>query len=85
VLESAEEEMLVPDVALRLAEIHCPTLVAVGAEDVADLHDLAARLRDGIPGAAGASIPGAAHLPQLERPAELNEAMLGFLGELGRS
>jgi pimeloyl-ACP methyl ester carboxylesterase len=34
VLDTAEEEMLVPDVAGRLAEIHCPTLVAVGAEDV---------------------------------------------------
>lgn len=51
----------------RLAEIHCPTLVMVGEQDVGFLAP-AEELRRGIPGAVKVVIPGAAHSPQLENP-----------------
>ena len=81
VLESAEEEPFAADVSGRLGEIACPVLVLVGEEDVEDMHGIAQRLAREIPGARHATIPNAAHLPQLERPAEFNELVLGFLEE----
>jgi pimeloyl-ACP methyl ester carboxylesterase len=79
VVDSVDEELLVPDLAARLGEIACPALVLAGEEDVTDIHAIAQRLREAIPSARGATIPAAAHLPQLERPAEFNELALGFL------
>jgi 3-oxoadipate enol-lactonase len=82
VLESAEEDRFAADVPGRLGEIACPVLVLVGEEDVEDMHGIAQRLAWEIPGARYATIPAAAHLPQFERPAEFNELVLGFLGEV---
>ena len=82
VLESAEEEPFAADVSGRLGEIGCPVLVLVGEEDVEDMHRIAQRLAREIPGARHATIPNAAHLPQLERPAEFNELVLRFLAEV---
>lgn len=79
VLESVEEESLVPDLAARLGEIACPGFVLVGEDDVEDIHDIAQQLLREIPGARHETVPGAAHLPQLERPAEFNELVLSFL------
>ncbi len=77
--ESAEEELLVPDMIERLGEITAPTLVVVGEEDVPDMHAIGDRLAAGIPGARRATIAGAAHVPSLERPDEFDELVLGFL------
>jgi len=52
----------------RLGAIRLPTLVLVGAEDEGFLAT-SAELAAGIPGARLATIPGAAHQPQLEAPA----------------
>jgi 3-oxoadipate enol-lactonase len=82
VLESAEEEPFAADVSGRLGEIGCPVLVLVGEEDVEDIQRIAQRIAREIPGARHATIPNAAHLPQLERPAEFNELVLGFLAEV---
>ena len=79
VQETAEEELLVTDLAERLGEIEAPTLVVVGAEDVPDIHLIADRLAREIPRARRATIPRAAHVPSLERPAEFDELVLGFL------
>jgi pimeloyl-ACP methyl ester carboxylesterase len=79
VADSVEEELLVPDLTARLGEIACPALVLAGEEDVTDIHVIAQRLREAIPGARAATIPAAAHLPQLERPADFNELVLAFL------
>jgi 3-oxoadipate enol-lactonase len=81
VWDDADEEELVPDVADRLGEIRAPTLVLVGAEDLADFREIAERLAREIPGARHVTIAGAAHLPSLERPGEFNDLVLGFLGE----
>ena len=51
----------------RLGEIHCPTLVIVGDQDVGFLAP-ADELARGIPGAVKVVIPRAAHSPQLENP-----------------
>ena len=46
---------------------------------------MAAALAGGIPGAGRVVLAGTAHLPSLERPAELNRVVLEFLAELDRS
>ena len=77
--EDAEEELLVSDLARRLATVRPPTLVAVGDEDVSDFRQIATQLAREIPSAQLAVIPDAAHLPSLERPAALNELVLRLL------
>ena len=79
VWEKAEEQLLVPDVGSRLAELRVPTLVLVGGEDVSDMHEISARLAAEIPGARKEEIAGAAHVPSLERPEEFDRLVLGFL------
>jgi pimeloyl-ACP methyl ester carboxylesterase len=79
--ESLEEELLVPDIADRLAEVRVPTLVMVGDEDVDDMHRIAERLTSTISGARHVTIPGAAHVPSLEQPAAFDALVLAFLGE----
>jgi pimeloyl-ACP methyl ester carboxylesterase len=74
-----EEPALDPPVHERLAEIACPTLVLVGDEDVDDLRAIAAHVAASIPGAELVELPGAAHLPGLERPEEVNRLLLRFL------
>jgi 3-oxoadipate enol-lactonase len=76
-----DEDLLVPDVGERLSQVRVPTLVLVGDEDVDDIHTIAARLADGIPDARRATLAGAAHVPNLERPAEFDAIVLGFLEE----
>jgi pimeloyl-ACP methyl ester carboxylesterase len=74
-----------PAVAERLPEIAAPAFVAVGAEDVEDFHRIAQRLSAEIPNARPVvTIPGAAHLPALERPAEVAELLIAFLADLPR-
>jgi 3-oxoadipate enol-lactonase len=76
-----EEDVLDPPIRGRLGEIRCPTLVLVGEYDVADMQGIAAHLADSIDGARLVTIADAAHLPSLERPAEVNALLLGFLEE----
>lgn len=63
----------------RLGEIHVPTLIVVGASDIADIHAQAGALEAGIPGARRVVLPGAGHLVFLEKPELFNEAVLAFL------
>jgi pimeloyl-ACP methyl ester carboxylesterase len=51
----------------------------VGELDASDFRQIAARIAGEVPGARRLTMPGAAHLPSLERPAEFNRALLGFL------
>jgi 3-oxoadipate enol-lactonase len=77
--EEAEEDLLVPDVATRLGEVHAPALVVIGDEDIDDMQAVARKLAAEIPDAHLATISGAAHLPSLEQPAAFNELALAFL------
>jgi pimeloyl-ACP methyl ester carboxylesterase len=79
VWEEADEELLVPDLGERLGEIRPPALVLVGEVDQPDIHTIAARLVQGLPHAAFATIPAAAHLPSLERPEPFDRIVTGFL------
>jgi 3-oxoadipate enol-lactonase len=80
--EQLSEERLVEDIGGRLSEVRVPTLVIVGEEDVADLHAVAERLVLEIPGARPATIPRTAHVPHLERPADFDALVLGFLSDV---
>jgi pimeloyl-ACP methyl ester carboxylesterase len=82
--EELDEQPLAPDVGSRLGEIRAPTLVIVGEEDADDIHVMADRLAREIPGARLERIADAAHVPNLERPAQFNELVLGFLAEIER-
>jgi len=76
-----EEAIADPPVSDRLGEIRCPTLVLVGDEDIADMRAIAAHVADSVSGAHLVHVPGAAHLPSLERPAEVDALLLAFLRE----
>jgi 3-oxoadipate enol-lactonase len=75
-----EEEVLATPAGERLGEIQCPTLVLVGADDVADMLAIAEHLAASIGDARLVSVAGASHLPSLERAEEVNGLLLGFLG-----
>ena len=80
--ERLGEDLLVPDVAERLAEVRAPTLVVVGDEDVDDMHMLAKRFAAEIPDARLATIAGAAHVPSLEQPEAFDTVVLAFLADV---
>jgi pimeloyl-ACP methyl ester carboxylesterase len=69
-----------PDNRPLLAEIRCPTVVAVGAEDQLTPVKVAEEIRDGIPGARLEVIPGAGHLSPMEAPERITAAMRSWLG-----
>jgi pimeloyl-ACP methyl ester carboxylesterase len=71
-----------PDSTPTLAQIACPALVVVGAEDTLIPPAEAEKLAAGIKGAKLAKIPGAGHLPNIESPAAFDAALLGFLDAL---
>jgi pimeloyl-ACP methyl ester carboxylesterase len=77
--DAEEEDLPGGPVSGRLSEIRCATLVLVGDEDVSDMQAIAAHVAASIEGARLVTIPGAAHLPSLERPEETNAELLRFL------
>lgn len=79
VYEQVEGVPIEPPVRERLGDIDVPTLIVVGAEDVADMEQIADALETEIPNTRRATIDGAAHLPSLEQPDELNRLLLDFL------
>lgn len=71
-----------PDMVARLAEIDCPTLVIVGEQDAISTPDEMREIARAIPRARFVEIPGSGHMSPMERPAEVNAAMLEFLSGL---
>jgi pimeloyl-ACP methyl ester carboxylesterase len=67
----------------RLGEIGVPTLVLVGDLDVSDLQVVGRLLGAALPDATFTELPGVAHLPQLEAPEVLAQAINTFLDRLG--
>lgn len=61
-----------------------PTLVIVGTEDRITPPAVAREMAAAVAGAELVEVEGAAHLPPLERPATVNEALQAFLDRLGR-
>jgi 3-oxoadipate enol-lactonase len=65
--------------AVDLGAVEAPTLVVVGEHDKPDFRAIAERLARELPQAELVVIPGAGHLPSLERPAETAERTRRFL------
>lgn len=80
--EQGQQQGLEPPAIARLAEIHVPTLVLVGNQDVPDKLASADVLERGIAGARKVVMPGVAHLPSMEQPEAFNRLVLDFLGSL---
>jgi 3-oxoadipate enol-lactonase len=68
-----------PSAETRLGELEVPALLVLGDADRPELVSLAERLVRELPDARLETIPGAGHLPSLERPHELNRLLLDFL------
>jgi pimeloyl-ACP methyl ester carboxylesterase len=68
-----------PDSTPTLTEIKTPTLVVTGAEDILIPPREAEALHEAIHGARLVSIPGAAHLANLDQPGPFNAAVRVFL------
>jgi len=79
--DSAPIDGIDPPAAERLHEITAPALVVVGDEDAPPIFDAVEMLMEKLPHARKAVIHDAAHLPNLEHPAEFNRILLEFLLE----
>ena len=80
--EAATEIELDPPARERLAEVTCPVLLIVGLLDLPDAIASAATLESGLPDARRVDIADAAHLPSMESPAAVLNAIEEFLDHL---
>ena len=71
------------DLRSHCAKIDVPTLVICGAEDGATTPAMNRELADAIPGARYLEIPESGHLPCIEQPAALADAIAAFMTEHG--
>ena len=67
----------------RVAAIEVPVLVLVGDQDTITPPELSQQLASAIPGAALHILAGAGHLANIERPADFNRLVEGFVAPLG--
>jgi 3-oxoadipate enol-lactonase len=67
------------DTVSRLGQIHAPTLVTAGEEDILIPVALSKRLHEGIAGAEWTTTKGG-HASLWEHPAPFNQAVLEFIG-----
>lgn len=77
--ELGEEILADPPAADRLGEIRTPTLVLVGELDRPGTVAKADLLERSLPDARKVVMPGTAHVPNMEQPAEFNRIVLEFL------
>jgi 3-oxoadipate enol-lactonase len=75
----AAEAIAAADLTETTRRLRLPTLVLVGDQDEATPRASAEALRDAIPGARLVILPGAAHIPTVEQPAAVTDALLDFL------
>lgn len=68
-----------PPAVKRLKELRIPTLVIAGALDHPEILRAADVMAAEIKGAKKVIIPDSAHVPNMEKPAEFNQAVLNFL------
>ncbi len=69
----------------ELANIACPTLVAVGDEDTATVPAKSERIAAAIKGARLSIIPSAGHSSTIEQPDHVSDLIERFIGEVERS
>ena len=70
------------DVADRLGEVRCPTLIVAGEDDPGTPVPMAQEIRAAIPSSELAILPSASHLCNLEQPEAFNHVLLGFLDKV---
>ena len=80
--EGAQPQFLEPPAIERLADLQTPTLILIGDLDVGWMLSIANYLATHIPGAQQKTIPGVAHLLNMEKPELFNQAVLEFLQEI---
>jgi pimeloyl-ACP methyl ester carboxylesterase len=68
-----------PQASKRLSDIRAPVLVMIAEQDSPDYRAITERLASGISHAKRVVILGAAHLINLDKPGEFNQAVLKFL------
>jgi len=83
--EEVRPQHIEPPAAGRLSEIHVPTLIIVGGEDVEIILSIANKLERDIAGAKKVVIPGTAHHLNMEKPQEFNRVVIDFLEQVDRS
>ncbi len=74
-----EGRSLYPPAIDRLAELNLPMLVVVGGLDMPGIHEIANLLVEANPNAELVTIPGVAHMVNLEAPEEFDRVLLEFL------
>ncbi len=82
-IDTQPVDPLDPPAVRRLNQIRVPTLIVAGALDHPELLRAADVMEKGIPGARKVVIAGAAHVPNMEKPAEFNREVLSFLKDAG--
>jgi len=75
-------QMIEPPALARLAQIQAPTLVIVGSEDQAPLHEIADLVTAQIAGAQKVVTPDAGHHPNVEQPELFYQIVQTFLQNL---
>lgn len=78
-LKHAEGEELEPPAVGRLNEIKAPVLLIEGELDCEDIHRINSLIEHRIAGTRRVVIPGVAHMPNMERPDEVNRLLVDFL------
>jgi pimeloyl-ACP methyl ester carboxylesterase len=81
-MDEGAAERLDPPAIERLHEISAPTLVLPADHDPPDMTRLCRLLAERIPGARVVAIHDTDHVINLRRPAEFDDAVLGFLAEV---
>ena len=82
--EEVQPQHIEPPAAGRLSEIHVPTLIIVGGEDVEFILTIADKLERDIVGAKKVVIPRTAHHLNMEKPQEFNRVVIDFLEQVGK-
>ena len=76
---AVERRMLNPPAIERLDELELPMLVVVGELDDPGILEIGSMLVAADPNAELVTVPGVAHMVNLEAPERFNELLLGFL------
>ena len=71
-----------PPAAERLSEIRVPALIIMGDQDHLSFKAITDNLHAGISGSKKVVIPGGAHIINMDRPKEFNQAVLDFLNRV---
>lgn len=71
------------DITADLHRIRCPTLVLVGEQDALKPPAYSRLIAESIPGSELLVVPDAGHAVIIEKPREINTALLGFLTKQG--